>query len=93
MARTASYDRDTVLDRARDLFWEKGIEGTSLKDLEAAFKAALREALPAHPDTPGLARWYQAQVFGLRAYAERAPDRAATKDVAARMAATVRALA
>jgi AcrR family transcriptional regulator len=182
MARTASYDRDTVLDRARDLFWEKGIEGTSLKDLEAAldlrpgsiyagfgsksglaraaleryaatglagfaerrathpplealavhldaiaqqvppracllmktvvgndpdlaakateladdteaaFAAAFAAALPHRSDTADLARWYQAQVFGLRAYAERAPGPAATMDVAARMAAAVRAL-
>lgn len=181
MARTASYDRDAVLDRARDLFWEKGIEGTSLKDLEAAldlrpgsiyagfgskaglaraalerytasglagfaarcaahaplealavhlediaahqparacllmktvvgndpdlaaaaveladkteaaFAAALADALPHHPDTDGLARWYQAQVFGLRAYAERATPEA-TADVAREMAAQVRAL-
>lgn len=182
MARTPSYDRDTVLDRARDLFWEKGIEGTSLKDLEtaldlrpgsiyagfgsksglaeaalerytatglagfaarrakhpplealavhlediarqqparacllmktvvgndpalaaratqladeteAAFADALRDALPHRTDTPDLARWYQAQVFGLRAYAERSPSPADTARIAARMAAQVRAL-
>lgn len=36
MARKATYDRDDVLRRARNLFWEKGYRGTSLKDLEAA---------------------------------------------------------
>ncbi|MEM9032181.1 MAG: helix-turn-helix domain-containing protein [Pseudomonadota bacterium] len=36
MARAATYDRDEVLRKARDLFWSKGYRGTSLKDLEAA---------------------------------------------------------
>lgn len=36
MARTATFNRDAVLERARDLFWSKGYRGTSLKDLEAA---------------------------------------------------------
>ena len=36
MARTAAYDRDKVLAKARDLFWAKGYHATSLKDLEAA---------------------------------------------------------
>ncbi len=36
MARTAAYDRDEVLAKARDLFWAKGYNATSLKDLEAA---------------------------------------------------------
>jgi len=36
MARTASFDREDVLARARDLFWKKGYHATSLKDLEEA---------------------------------------------------------
>lgn len=36
MARKATFDRDCVLERARDLFWRKGYHATSLKDLEHA---------------------------------------------------------
>jgi len=38
MARTASYDRDAALDAAMALFWAKGYNATSLKDLEAALQ-------------------------------------------------------
>ncbi|MEL7183024.1 MAG: TetR/AcrR family transcriptional regulator [Pseudomonadota bacterium] len=31
-----AYDRDSLIDRARDLFWSKGWSGTSMKDLERA---------------------------------------------------------
>lgn len=34
MGRPKSYDRDTVLRAARDLFWEQGYERTSIADLE-----------------------------------------------------------
>ena len=34
MARTATFDRQEILTRARDLFWRKGYHATSLKDLE-----------------------------------------------------------
>ncbi len=33
MARTKEFDRVEVLDRATDLFWEKGYESTSMQDL------------------------------------------------------------
>lgn len=36
MARTPKYDRDQVLERALRLFWSRGYQGTSLKDLEDA---------------------------------------------------------
>ncbi len=36
MARSATYDREDVLAKARDLFWAKGYHATSLKDLEAS---------------------------------------------------------
>lgn len=36
MPRRPTHDRETILARARDLFWAKGYHGTSLKDLEAA---------------------------------------------------------
>ena len=34
--RRPAYDRDALIDRARDLFWQRGWAGTSMKDLEAA---------------------------------------------------------
>jgi TetR/AcrR family transcriptional regulator, transcriptional repressor for nem operon len=34
MGRAKSYDRDAVLVAARDLFWERGYEATSIADLE-----------------------------------------------------------
>lgn len=36
MARAARYDRQTALDKAVILFWERGYHGTSMKQLEQA---------------------------------------------------------
>ena len=38
MSRSAPYDRETALDAAMKLFWEKGFHATSLKDLEATLR-------------------------------------------------------
>lgn len=38
MTRAQPYDRDTALDAAMTLFWQKGYYATSLKDLEGALK-------------------------------------------------------
>lgn len=38
MPRKPSYDRDALIDRARDVFWRQGWAGTSLKDLERELK-------------------------------------------------------
>ncbi|MEM7069752.1 MAG: helix-turn-helix domain-containing protein [Pseudomonadota bacterium] len=35
MPRKPNYNRDDLIDRARNLFWQRGWAGTSLKDLEA----------------------------------------------------------
>ena len=36
MARTKAFDEATVLQRARDLFWEQGYKATSIQELEVA---------------------------------------------------------
>ena len=36
MARPRSFDPDQALDLARDVFWQKGFQGTSLDDITAA---------------------------------------------------------
>ncbi|WP_306349765.1 TetR/AcrR family transcriptional regulator [Flavobacterium sp. '19STA2R22 D10 B1'] len=33
MARTKAFDKDEVLDKAVDLFWQKGYQGTSAQDI------------------------------------------------------------
>lgn len=38
MPRTPTYDRDDVLEKALNLFWEKGFQGTSMKDLETSLE-------------------------------------------------------
>lgn len=38
MPRKPNYDRSEMIDRARDLFWQRGWAGTSLKDLEAVLQ-------------------------------------------------------
>lgn len=38
MTRARPYDRDTALDAAMMLFWQKGFHATSLKDLEGALQ-------------------------------------------------------
>ncbi len=38
MPRKPSYDRDALIDQARDIFWRYGWAGTSLKDLERELK-------------------------------------------------------
>jgi AcrR family transcriptional regulator len=38
MPRRPNYDRDDLIERARDLFWQRGWAGTSLKDLEAVLQ-------------------------------------------------------
>ena len=36
MPRKPAYDRDALIDQARDIFWRQGWAGTSLRDLEQA---------------------------------------------------------
>src|SRR6185312_14988139 len=36
MARTRAYDQGTVVVAAKQMFWQRGLEGTAIGDLEAA---------------------------------------------------------
>jgi AcrR family transcriptional regulator len=38
MPRKPNFDRNELIERARDLFWRRGWAGTSLKDLEAVLQ-------------------------------------------------------
>jgi AcrR family transcriptional regulator len=38
MPRKPNYDRNELIERARDLFWKRGWTGTSLKDLEGVLQ-------------------------------------------------------
>ena len=38
MPRKPNYNKDELIERARDLFWQRGWAGTSLKDLEAVLQ-------------------------------------------------------
>ena len=38
MPRKPEYDRNELIDRARDLFWQRGWAGTTLKNLEASLQ-------------------------------------------------------
>ncbi|MEP3296984.1 MAG: helix-turn-helix domain-containing protein [Pseudoruegeria sp.] len=38
MPRKPNYEREDLIERARDLFWKRGWAGTSLKDLEASLQ-------------------------------------------------------
>ncbi|MEL7013668.1 MAG: TetR/AcrR family transcriptional regulator [Pseudomonadota bacterium] len=38
MPRKPEYDRNELIDRARDLFWKQGWAGTSMKDLETVLE-------------------------------------------------------
>ncbi|MFQ3219797.1 MAG: TetR/AcrR family transcriptional repressor of nem operon, partial [Paraglaciecola sp.] len=36
MANTSKFDREEVLEKAKNLFWEKGYLGTSTRELQNA---------------------------------------------------------
>jgi AcrR family transcriptional regulator len=54
MARPRSFDPDEALDLARDVFWRKGFQGTSLDDITAATGLAKPSLYAAFGDKNGL---------------------------------------
>ena len=64
MARPRSFDPDEALDLARDVFWRKGFQGTSLDDITAATGLAKPSLYAAFGDKnalflQGLDRYHQ----------------------------------
>ncbi|WP_424942314.1 TetR/AcrR family transcriptional regulator [Aliiroseovarius crassostreae] len=79
MARAAPYDRDTALDAAMALFWEKGFHATSLKDLEAALAMKPGSIYAAFDSKENLyllalERYFDKSRQGVRAQLARATD-------------------
>ncbi|WP_394836429.1 TetR/AcrR family transcriptional regulator [Pendulispora rubella] len=76
MARPREFDRDVALERARDAFWSRGYEGTSMADLVAALGLASARIYAAFGSKEELFReaiaLYQAKEggFGARALDE-----------------------
>jgi TetR/AcrR family transcriptional repressor of nem operon len=56
MARTKEFDRDVALERALDVFWEKGYEATSIADLVAATGVQRQSLYDTFGDKHGLFR-------------------------------------
>lgn len=56
MARPKEFDRDVALERALDVFWEKGYEATSIADLVAATGVQRQSLYDTFGDKHGLFR-------------------------------------
>jgi TetR/AcrR family transcriptional repressor of nem operon len=56
MARTKEFDRDVALERALDVFWEKGYEATSVADLVTATGVQRQSLYDTFGDKHGLYR-------------------------------------
>ncbi|PSK86348.1 TetR family transcriptional regulator [Limimaricola soesokkakensis] len=74
MTRAQPYDRETALDAALNLFWQKGYHATSLKDLEAALAMKPGSIYAAFKSKEGLylsalERYFHRNRDGLRALA------------------------
>ena len=58
--RPREFDRDLALEKARDLFWARGYEGTSMSDLVAALGIASARIYAAFGSKEALPRSYRA---------------------------------
>ena len=77
MPRAAPYDRDTALDAAMSLFWQKGFHATSLKDLEGALAMKPGSIYAAFDSKENLyllalERYFEKSRAGFRAQTDRA---------------------
>ena len=70
MARRKEYDRDVVLKKATDLFWEKGFKATSISDIVTATGLNTASMYQEFGDKSGLFEealgYYQDNILGQR---------------------------
>ena len=87
MPRTKEFDRETALDRAMHVFWDKGYEAASLPDLLAAMGIARQSLYDTFGDKhalflEALARYESVRGAELRSCLESAPSvRRAFRDI------------